>query len=162
MKIDTFYICEKCGLKSRDENEIASCEAIPMRPSPVAIGDVVISTSGGYGWWKDDESWFHFFTDEEKKEREPNFGHHCGIGNPTFVVVDIRPYGELGSNVHGKYAHRMVPILYSPSHANRGERRIAFGWTGEHIKTIGKVAPAELAKFQKLAKKEGRSEYFSH
>ena len=165
MKTETHYSCDHCGYTSTDKAAVEACEAIPMAPAGVEIGDIVSTGGGGYGWWEGDESWFHRYSDEERKKMTERFGHHAGIGQPMFVVLDIVPYPELQRNgvvMHGEWAHKMVPILYSPSHANRGGTRIAYGWTsGSYVKR-GRVEPDELKRFQLATAKLGRPEYFSY
>jgi hypothetical protein len=162
MKERTIFSCELCGFESEDRAAVAACESIPMKNLEIEVGDIVTTRGGGYGWWNGSEAWFHRYTEEEQAEAVKLYGHHAGIGKPKFVVVDLKPKFEVSRNSHGEWGHEFVPILFSPDHANRGDTRIAFGWTSGQFDVRGKANPRELALYQKKAEAEGIPEYFSY
>lgn len=165
MKSTTTYECEICGNQSKDAAEIMACEAIPMKPTEIKPGDkVIIGRIGGsgYGWWRGSMEWF--LEDDARKDKV--LGDHFRartIGHPIYAVLDVVPYGQVSSGSVGAWGHRYAAILYSPDHANRGDRRIAFMWHGcEGLTKVGECSDMVLNHFRDEAAKLGQPEYGSY
>jgi len=160
MKTQTLFACEKCGFESKDETEVAACEAVEIQRSPVQIGDIVIVRSNGYGWWRDkngnmrrddeiDTEWFHI------ERGDPNSRNHltrAQLGFPKFVVVGKAMYSDpvVGGNGYGPgWRHRECALLYSPKHANF-KTGTAYVWIPPDygVRKLGEVSPEDLAIYQ--------------
>jgi hypothetical protein len=165
MKQSITYECEGCGARSHDRDAIERCEALPMRPTDIKPGDIVIIGQiggSGYGWWHGGEEWF--LRDDASKDDPPSDNHHRRhtIGHPKYAVLDVVPYRDV-TRMPGAYGHRYAAILFSPDHANRVDDRVAYFWHGcEGLTKVDELSPAKLNEFRGRAAKFASPEYATY
>lgn len=135
MKATTTYECEVCGLQSKDQAEVARCEAVPVKPLGFKLGDVVTSGTP-YGWWHADK--MDWFLEERGDQASRSHLERAKKGWPLFIVLAIVPWRDTDSQIMGGYAHSESAILYSPKYANRveGSTFLEFGTPLQKVREV--------------------------